>query len=245
MTTLGMDAMQDDFWSWEGRKHWYEPEPASKIFLANFFVELGKIRNGPTWDGAISKPSAATAMPLKQEIAQAAASDIIRTFVLNPKTFEFQPITRSGWRNAKALSARFSRCRIDASDPVNGAAEGNHHGPIYIERDGALAYLETIRSAVPIPTNCVTMDHLSTYVRFMIFIAQREQIDESNPPELKRLRTAIIRGWEPWRLLQADVADVSDLPANAEVTETLAHHMATLLRGEEARAAKGGGRRAK
>ena len=237
--------MQDDFWSWEGRKHWYEPEPASKIFLANFFVELGKIRNGPTWDGAIGKPSAATAMLLKQEIAQAAASDVFRTFVLNPKTFEFQPISRSGWRNPKALSARFSRCRIDASDPVNGAAEGNHHGSIYIERDGALAYLETIRSAVLMPTGGVTLDCLSTYVRFMIFIAKQEQIDESNPPPLKRLRTAIMEGWKPWRRMQTDVADVADLPANAEVTETLAHHMATLLRGEGARAAKGGGRRPK
>lgn len=230
--------MQDDFWKWEGRKDWYEPEPNSKIFLASFFVELGKIRHGAEWPGVIQKPSSESALPLKQEIAQAAASGLIQTLVLNPKTFEFQPIARAGWRNPKALAARFSRCRIDAADPVSGAAEGGHHGAIYIERDGAMAYLASIQSASLPPINTIKLDHLSTYVRFMIFVAQREQIDESRPPELKALKTKIIEGWKPWRLAQSNT---KVLAAEAVVTETLAAHMATLMRGEKARAIKGGG----
>lgn len=230
--------MQDDFWSWDGRKDWYEPEPNSKIFLASFFVELGKIRHGPKWPGTIQKPSSTSALPLKQEIAQAAASGMIQTLVLNPKTFEFQPIARSGWRNPKALAARFSRCRIDAADPVCSAAEGGHHGPIYVERDRAMAYLAKIQSDSPPPTNTVKLDHLSTYVRFMIFVAQQEQIDESQPPELKALKTKIINEWKSWRLAQSNT---KVLPAEAVVTETLAAHMATLMRGEKARAIKGGG----
>jgi hypothetical protein len=208
------------------------------MFLASFFVELGKIRYGAGWAGAIGKPTMASATPLKQEIAQAAASGVIQTLVLNPKTFEFQPIARAGWRNQKALSARFSRCRIDASGPINRAAEGGHHGPIYVERGSAMAYLETIRTVSPLPTNTVTLDHLSTYVRFMVFIAQQEQIDEDNPPALKALKSKIIKEWNPWRLSQSNV---KTLPTEAVVTDTLAAHMATLLRGEKARAVKGGG----
>ena len=230
--------MQDDFWSWAGRKDWYEPEPNTKIFLGSFFVELGKIRGGPKWDGAITKPSSASALPLMKEIAQAAASGMIQTLVLNPKTFEFQPIARSGWRNPKALAARFSRCRIDAADPVSGAAEGGHHGPIYIERDGAMAYLATIRSACPSPTTSVKLDHLSTYIRYVIFVAQQEQIDESHLPELLYLKNKIVRGWKSWRLAQGES---NVLPDEAVLTETMAHQMATMMRGEKARAAKGGG----
>ena len=230
--------MQDDFWSWGGRKDWYEPEPDSKIFLASFFVELGKIRHGPKWRGVIQKPSPVSALPLKKEIAQAAASGKIQTLVLNPKTFEFQPVSRAGWRNPKALAARFSRCRIDAADPVSSAAEGGHHGPIYVERDSAMAYLAAVQSASVSPTNTVKLDHLSTYVRFMIFVAQQEQIDERHPPELKALKTKIINEWKSWRLAQSNT---KTLPAEAVVTETLAAHMATLMRGEKARAIKGGG----
>lgn len=234
--------MQDDFWSWDGRKDWYEPEPDSKVFLASFFVELGKIRHGPQWPGVIRKPSPASALPLKKEIAQAAASGMIQTLVLNPKTFEFQPIARAGWRNPKALAARFSRCRIDAADPVSSAAEGGHHGPIYVERDSAMAYLATIQSASSPPTNTVKLDHLSTYVRFMICVAQQEQIDERHPPGLKALKTKIINEWKSWRLAQSNA---KVLPAEAVVTETMAHHMATLMRGEKARAIRGGGGGAK
>ncbi|MCA0890302.1 hypothetical protein [Qipengyuania flava] len=230
--------MHDDFWSCCGRKDWYEPEPNSKVFLANFFIDVGKIRHGPKWPGAVQKPSSASALPLKREIAQAAASGLIQTFVLNPKTFEFQPIARSGWRNPKALAARFSRCRIDAADPVSSAAEGGHHGPIYVERDSAMAYLAAIQSASLSPTDTVKLDHLSTYIRFMIFVAQQEQIDERHPPELKALKTKIINEWKPWRLAQSNT---KTLPAEAVVTETLAAHMATLMRGEKARAIKGGG----
>lgn len=231
--------MQDDFWSKNGRKDWYEPEPNSKIFLARFFVELGKIRHGTSWHGAVKKPSSASALPLMREIAQAAASGLIKTLVLNPKTFDFQPIASAGWRNPKALAARFSRCRIDAADPVSSAAEGGHHGPIYIERDSGLAYLAAVQSAAPRPTSSIKLDHLSTYLRFMIFVAQQQKIDENNPPPRKALVSTLIEEWESWRSAQSDVMH---LPPDAIVTHTLATNMATILRGEKARAEKSGDR---
>ncbi|WP_296721973.1 hypothetical protein [Erythrobacter sp.] len=230
--------MQDDFWSRNGRTQWYEPEPNSKIFLATFFVEVGKIRHGPKWAGAVKKPSSKSALPIKEEIAQAAASGLIQTFVLNPKTYEFQPIARSGWRNPKALAARFSRCRIDANDPVSAAAEGGHHGPIYVEQESATAYLAAIKSASNSPLNNNTLNHLSTYARYMIFIAQKHKIDERAPPPLQPLRTIIMNEWKSWRQTECKT---KILPPEAVMTEAMARHIATILRGEEARAAKGGG----
>ena len=234
--------MHDEFWSKEGRKRWHEPEPGSKIFLARLFVEFGQIRYGTKWAGTTGKPSAKTADPLKTEIAQAAASGQIQTFVLNPQTFEFQLIERRGWRNPKALAARFSRCRIDASDPVSNAAEGHHHGEIFVDLDSAKTFLDAKRTNRFRPGNLVSLNHVSTYVRYMIFIAQKARIDERNPPNLKVLQGQILDEWDAWRLGETDN---KSLPNEAEISDTMAHNMATLLRGELARIEKGGGVRKK
>ena len=138
--------MHDAFWSLAGRQKWYEPEPSNMMHLGAFFIDLGKIKYGPMWLGGEGLPDPITALALKEEIAQAAASGHINTVVLNPRTREWNPIARAGWRNAKALSAPFSRCRIDANDVVSDAAEGRHHGDIYVERKGAMAYLDRARS---------------------------------------------------------------------------------------------------
>lgn len=227
--------MHDEFWSLNGRKRWYEPEPTNNMFLAHFFVEVGKIRHGPKWTGAIQKPSETSALPIKQEIAQAAASGQIQTLVLNQATFDFNPIARAGWRNPKALAARFSRCQIDANDPVSAAAEGRHHGPIYVERESAEAYLAAIKSTSHLPANTITLDHLSTYTRYMIYISQMEKINENDAPDLKPLITKLINGWKLWRQTQCDT---KILPPEAILTESMARHMATILRGEKARGAK-------
>lgn len=227
--------MQDQFWSWAARQgnDWYEPEPAKAIFLGAFLIKLGEIRYGPNWSGSIAKPSEVQAAPLIKEIAQAAASGTIQTLVVNPKTWEFQPVARAGWRNPKALAARFSRCRIDASDPVNREAEGRHHGQIFVERDGAISYLETVRTSTALPLNMVTLDHLSTYVRFLIFMAQKEKIDEGRPMPLKTLQGRIAKEWKPWRVAQGPGGT---LPASADLSSAMIRQMATLLRGENARA---------
>ncbi len=232
--------MQDQFWGWAGRqgREWYEPEPGRAIFLAAFFIKLGEIRYGPAWSGAIAKPSENEAVPLMQEIAQAAASGQIATLVVNPKTWEFQPIARAGWRNPKALAARFSRCRIDASDPVNSDAEGKHHGPIFVERAGAIAYLEAVRTKTAPSNSMVTMDHLSTYVRFLIFVAQSERVDEDAPMALTTLQRKIAKAWKPWR---TSVGPGGELPADATLSSSMIRYMATLLRGEKARALRLGG----
>lgn len=230
--------MQDDFWSGEGRRAWYEPEPESKMFLGNLFVELGKIRYGRSWPGIYGKPSAESAEPLKQQIAQAAASGKILTSVLNPKTFEYLPIGRAAWRNPKALSARFSRCRIDANDHINPLAEGPHHGTIYVERESANSFLDAVQTASPPPGNTVTLDHLSTYLRYMIFIAQRQKLDLDNPPMAKILRDDLSSGWASWRLEQCEN---STLPPHAVISPRMLDQMVTIMRGEIARAAKGGG----
>ena len=232
--------MHDQFWKWEARQgvDWYEPEPARAIFLAAFLIKLGEIRYGPNWSGAITKPSEREALPLMKEIAQAAASGAISTLVVNPKTWEFQPVARAGWRNPKALAARFSRCRIDASDPVNSDAEGRHHGPIYIERAGAISYLESVRTSRAMPTGMVSMDHLSTYVRFLIFVAQNEKIDDDAPIPLKSLQSKIAKAWKDWRISQGSGGA---LAAAEPLSPAMIRQMATLLRGEKARAQRLGG----
>lgn len=232
--------MHDHFWSMAGRQDWFDPEPTRAMFLAQFMVELGLLRHGTSWDGAVGKPSPETAIPLQKEIAQSAASGILRTLVLNPKTYEFQSISRAGWRNPKALAARFSRCLIDADDPVNGHAEGRHHGHIFVERESAINYLRAAQSSSSaVAKDTVTLDHLSTYVRFLIHIAQLEKIDEQNLTLKGRLEQRIIAEWKPWRLAQGSLAE---LPPHAILTDAMVGHMATLLRGEEARAQRGGGR---
>lgn len=227
--------MHNQFWSWDARQgdDWYEPEPPRAIFLAAFLIKLGEMRFGPNWSGAITKPSEKEALPLKKEIAQAAASGVLSTLVVNPKTWEFQPVPSSGWRNPKALAARFSRCRIDASDPVNSEAEGRHHGRIFIERAGALSYLETVRTSAVLPSGVVSIEHLSTYIRFLIFVAQKEKIDEDAPIPLKSLQSKIAKAWKNWRASQGLGGD---LAAAAPLSPAMIRQMATLLRGEKARA---------
>lgn len=230
--------MQDDFWSGEGRRAWYEPEPESKMFLGNLLVELGKIRHGRSWQGIYEKPSAESAEPLRQQIAQAAASGKILTFVLDPKTFEYQSLRRAAWRDSKALSARFSRCRIDADNHISPLAEGPRHGTIYVDRESANSFLDAVQTGSPSPGNTVTLDHLSTYLRYMIFIAQRQKLDLDNPPMAKILRDDLSSGWGSWRVDQCDNAT---LPPHAVISPRMLDQMVTIMRGEVARAAKGGG----
>ena len=198
--------MHDHFWGLVGRKDWYEPEPARMIFLGSFFVRLGQKLYGLSWDGLPGKPCPLTATPLQREIAQAAASASIDTFVLNPKTYEFQAIPRKGWRNPKSIAARFSRCRIDAADPANADAEGHHHGLIYVELDAAKRYLNAVSSSASHTVgNTLSTDHQSTYLRFLIHVAQSEKIDEDRLGTAKALQRKIIEMREPWRRAYGNV----------------------------------------
>lgn len=225
--------MHDQFWSFEARSgnDWYEPEPARVIFLGAFFIKLGEMHFGLDWSGAIKKPSAEQAEFLMKEIAQAAAGKTIETLVLNPKTREFLPIAEAGWREAKSLPAKFSRCRIDSTDSLNDSAEGRHHGRIFVERSGAMSYLEAVRTSMAASHGDISLKHVSTYVRFLIHVAQAEELDEDEPLSRKEVEKRIAARWKKWRV---DVGPSGSRFAAIPLTDTMIRNMATLLRGERA-----------
>jgi hypothetical protein len=230
--------MQDDFWSLSGRKDWWDPEPTNKMFLGNFFIELGKIQFGKGWTGIKGKPCPKTSEHLKKVISQAAASGEIQTFVLNPKTLEYQPIGRPMWRNNRALAARFSRCMIDIAQPHKLAPSGEGHGFMYVDRVHADSYLKKMQTAPPMTRSTVKLDYLSTYVRYMISVAQSQKLDELNMPTKQALAYDLFNGWDKWRMA---ASGIKVLPKEAVLTRTMAENMASILRGEVERAAKSSG----
>jgi len=227
--------MQDDFWGSSGRLNWWEPEPKQKMFLGNFFVEIGKISHGESWLGATSKPNHKESESIKKEIAQAAAGGDVETFVLDRKSHEYQPIDCAQWRNPKVFASRFSRCMIHTSDTENVSPSGEHHGYIYVNCDQALKYLDNRKSKIPNAAIPLKPEYLSTYLRYMIFTAQQAEIDFGNPPSKKSLAGKLLSGWITWRRQDANV---KILPSEAILSERMASGMASILGGELARAEK-------
>lgn len=223
--------MHDHFWSLAGRANWYEPEPNRFTTLAKFFIDCGRLKFGSSWEGLFGKPSEITARPLREMIAQRAASGELETFTLDPKTFEFEPIGAAHWRNDAAFRAIFARCQIDPADPATVASDGSDHGRVFVSNDSANAVLTSIGLAVSTShSNVVTTDYLSTYIRFLIHFAQSEKIDPSLTA--KAIQAKIERSWQNWRKGDPSLAELGNY---ADLSDRMRTGMATLLRGENAR----------
>lgn len=223
--------MHDHFWSMAGRKDWYEPEPNKFTTLSKFFVDCGRVLYGASWDGLVGKPSELTAKPLREKIAQLAASGELKTYVLDPCNYEFEYISQSHWRNASALGAIFARCQIDRSDPAKVAAGGSLHGCVFVCNDRASEVLSSMGLASSSSqSNIITTDYLSTYIRFLIHLAQSEKID----PKLsaKAVQAKIEDSWELWRKSDPSLAN---LGSYADLSERQLNSMRVLLRGETER----------
>jgi len=224
--------MHDHFWSLAGRQDWYEPEPQRFTFLAKFFVDYGRLRYGGAWDGNAGKPSEGTAKLLREEIAQQAASGELKTFVLNPNTYEFQTISPAHWRNDAAFRAIFSRCQIDPANPAKISSDGSQHGRVFVSHESAKSVLSVAGlSSSSSSSNIVTTDYLSTYIKFLIHLAQTKQI-EGNGRTAKIVRAYIEDEWETWKQRDPGLAGGGPL---GELSERLIAGMAVLLRGEKAR----------
>lgn len=232
--------MHDHFWSLAGRQDWYEPEPQRFTFLAKFLVDYGRLRFGGAWDGNAGRPSEATARPLREEIAQKAAGGELKTFVLNPNTYEFQSIPAAHWRNEAAFRAIFSRCQIDPTDPSRVSSDGSQHGRVFVANDSARTVLSAVGlSQSPSSSSVVTTDYLSTYIRFLIHLAQSKQIVGAERTA-KSVRALIEDEWEEWKRHDPGLAGGG---AVGELSERLKSGMAVLLRGEEARIERNAGAR--
>jgi hypothetical protein len=231
--------MHDHFWSLAGRTSWYEPEPKRFTTLAKFFVDYGQLRYGTAWDGLKGKPSEATAKPLREEIAQRAASGDLKTYTLDPNTFEFELIGASHWRNDAAFRAIFARCQIDPSDPAKVASDGSDHGRVFVSNGTASAVLTAMGlSSSSSHSSVVTTDYLSTYIRFLIRLAQSERLDPSL--SAKAVQAKIEDHWENWR--KSDPSLVS-LGHHADLSDRMKTGMRVLLRGETARIERTAGAR--
>lgn len=231
--------MHDHFWSMAGRQSWYEPEPKRFTTLAKFFIDCGRLRYGTSWEGMRGKPSETTARPLREEIAQRAASRELRTYTLDPNTFQFEPIGEAHWRNDAAFRAIFTRCQIDPSDPAKVASDGSDHGRVFVSNDSANAVLTAMGLAsTHTSSSVVTTDYLSTYIRFLIHLAQSEKIDPSL--SAKAVQAKIEDRWDHWR--QSDPS-LSALGHHADLSERMKTGMRVLLRGEKARIERTAGAR--
>lgn len=231
--------MHDHFWSLAGRESWYEPEPKRFTTLAKFFVDCGRLRYGTSWEGLSGKPSEATAKPLREEIAQRAASGELATYTLDPNTFQFEPIGMAHWRNDAAFRAIFARCQIDPSDPAKVASDGSDHGRVFVSNDTANAVLSAMGLASSnTHSNVVTTDYLSTYIRFLIHLAQSEKIDSSLAA--KEVQAKIEDSWEEWRKSDPSLDAMGPL---ADLSGRQLTGMRVLLRGEVARIERTAGAR--
>lgn len=192
--------MHDHFWSLAGRQDWWNPEPKQMVFLGEFFLQLGELRHGDTWEGRAGMPSRETAEPLQKEIAQLAAGGAIRTFVLNPKTFEFHPIARAAWRNVEAIRSRFSRCQIDACDGVRSIASGRHHGYIFVDKGDVESVFAGINPSAIVGTDgrLVSETCFSDYLRFMVHFAITKQWNLENLPLAKQTEDVVEKAWRQW-----------------------------------------------
>ena len=192
--------MQSFFWNKSGRAKWWNPEPERMVFLGEFFIKLGGHRYGSKWKGLSDVPPQEDALALQKEFAQLAASGKVETFVLNPKTYEFNSISRAAWRNADAIRSRFSICQIDASDGVSAVAVGRHHGSIYVDRANAEQVLKRIDPSAALTIAGFPIDerYFSDYLRFMLHFAMTQQVDLENLPLGKLLEGNIEKAWEEW-----------------------------------------------
>lgn len=232
--------MHDYFWSLAGRQDWYEPEPQRFTSLAKFFIDYGRLRHGAAWDGNSGRPSEVTARPLREEIAQRAAGGELETCVLNPNIYEFQSIRPAHWRNEAAFRAIFSRCQIDPADPSRVSSDGSQHGRVFVTNESAKAVLSAVGlSSSPSSSNVVTTDYLSTYIRFLIHLAQTHQTDLDGETA-KSVKAKIEDEWKIWK--QHDPALAANGPLG-ELSDRLMSGMTVLLRGETARIARTAGAR--
>lgn len=229
--------MHDHFWSMVGRQSWYEPEPKQFTTLAKFFVDCGRLHYGTTWDGLTGKPSETTAKPLREQIAQRAASGELETYTLDPSTFEFEPIREAHWRNDAAFRAIFARCQIDPSDPARVASDGSQHGRVFVSNDSAGRVLSAMGAAsLHTSSDVVTTDYLSTYIRFIIHLAQSEKLKSTL--SAKAVKAKIEDRWDEWR--KSDQS-LSKLGHHADLSDRMKSGMGVLLRGEMARIARTAG----
>ncbi|WP_394269559.1 hypothetical protein [Qipengyuania sp.] len=232
--------MHDYFWSLEGRRDWYEQDPQRFTTLAKFFLDYGRLRYGAAWDGNFGKPSEKTAKPLREDIAQRAAGGQLKTVVLNPKTFKFVEVGPEHWRNEAAFRAIFSRCQLDPSDPAKVSSDGSHHGKVFVTNESAKAVLSTVGlSSSSDSSSIISTDYFSTYLRFLIHLAQTKQSDLDGAPA-KSVRGIIADEWEVWKQNEPALQGGGPL---GELSDRLITGMAVLLRGESARIARIAGAR--
>ena len=232
--------MHDYFWSLAGREGWYEPEPQRYTSLAKFFIDFGRLRYGSDWDGNHGKPSEVTAKPLREELAQLAAAGKLKTCVLNPNTYEFQAIGAAHWRNEAALRAIFSRCQLDPMDPSKVSSDGSQHGQVFVTNDSGHAVLSAVGlSSTSSSSTVVTTDYLSTYIRFLIHLAQTEKTDFSRETAQK-VKAKIEDEWKIWKQQFPTLAASGPL---GDLSVRLTDGMAVLLRGEQARIERTAGAR--
>lgn len=233
-------TMHDYFWSMDGRQDWYEPEPQRYTTLAKFFIDYGRLRHGATWDGNLGKPSEATAKALREEIAQWAAGGQLKTVVLNPNTFKFVEVGVEHWRNEAAFRAIFSRCQIDPSDPARVSSDGSQHGRVFVCNESANAVLSAVGlSSSSNASSIISTDYFSTYVRFLIHLAQTKQA-EIEGASAKSVRAVVQDEWELWKQNEPTLQGSGQL---GELSDRLIAGMAVLLRGEDARIARIAGAR--
>lgn len=232
--------MQDYFWNETGRSKWTSPHP-SKVHLGHVFLRLGELKYKAAWSGAERRPDNKSQINALQEIIRsAAASGKIRTYVLDPLSFEFIEIPEKAWLNVAATPARFSECSMDCDHLNEIVRDRKRHGLICVEIDDVekLMILADPTRIQLVEEGACSDGFISTYLHFMVHMAKTKPLDENKLPRHQDLQNAILREWPIWRAQMAGVGFHAKLSI---VSPKMAASMATILRGEAARAAKGGG----
>lgn len=231
--------MNESFWKADNRINWPAQDP-SKKFLGHAFVELGELLFKDDWTGVDGVPDPGQALEVQRRLSAAVVAQHLKTFHASkvPEDKGYKAIPSAAWVDESLYKTRFGFCKINREDPDSKILSTETSEFIFCDSSDLSDLLQrTSLSLGESSTGFEDFDgFVSTYLLYMIHHVKKHKYDERNLPRKGKITNDLLKGWAGWR---TGIAPNGILPKNAVLTPHMAKAMASIIGGEDARAAKG------
>jgi hypothetical protein len=231
--------MNDSFWKAENRINWPAQDP-NKKFLGHACIQLGEVLFKERWTGVNGAPDPTQALEIQRRLSAAAVAGDLKTYhsSTDDGDFGYKAIPGSAWVYESLYKTRFALCKIDPKNPTNKILKSDTSEFIFCDTSDLFALLQ--KASLSLGENSAEFEDfdgfVSTYLLYMIHHVKIYKYDEKALPRKSTITDDLLQGWIKWR---KGISHNGTLPKNAVLTPHMAKAMASIIGGEEARAAKG------